>query len=98
MFEEFINRILEDERIVVPSHQEKVEPNVIEEKTAIEIKIPQKYQEDIESLKGIYQEYFSRAVGYVATTLLCRLICNLPKLSIRNQRSVKLISIRLLPI
>ena len=58
MFDEFINQILGDERVVVPSHQEKAEPDVIEEKTAIEIKIPKKYQEDIESLKGIYQGDF----------------------------------------
>lgn len=59
MFDEFINQILGDERVVVPSHQEnKAEPGVIEEKTAIEIKIPKKYQEDIESLKGIYQGDF----------------------------------------
>lgn len=58
MFDEFINQILGDERVVVPSHQEnKAEPDVIEEKTA-EIKIPKKYQEDIESLKGIYQGDF----------------------------------------
>lgn len=57
MFDEFINQILGDERVVVPSHQEKAEPDVIEEKTA-EIRIPKKYQEDIESLKGIYQGDF----------------------------------------
>lgn len=58
MFNEFINQILGDERVVVPSHQEnKAEPDVIEEKTA-EIRIPKKYQEDIESLKGIYQGDF----------------------------------------
>lgn len=57
MFDEFINQILGDERVVVPSHQEKAEPDVIEEKTA-EIKIPKKYQEDIETLKGIYQGDF----------------------------------------
>lgn len=58
MFDKFINQILGDERVVVPSHQEKAEPDVIEKKTAIEIKIPKKYQEDIESLKGIYQGDF----------------------------------------
>lgn len=58
MFDEFINQILGDERVVVPSHQEnKAEPDVIEEKTA-EIRIPKKYQENIESLKGIYQGDF----------------------------------------
>lgn len=58
MFDEFINQILGDERVVVLSHQEnKAEPDVIEEKTA-EIRIPKKYQEDIESLKGIYQGDF----------------------------------------
>lgn len=58
MFDEFINQILGDERVVVPSHQEnKAEPDVIEEKTA-EIRIPKKYQEDIETLKGIYQGDF----------------------------------------
>ena len=58
MFDEFINQILGDERVVVSSHQEnKAEPDVIEEKTA-EIRIPKKYQEDTESLKGIYQGDF----------------------------------------
>lgn len=57
MFDEFINQILGDERVVVPSHQEKAEPDVIGKKTA-EIRIPKKYQEDIESLKGIYQGDF----------------------------------------
>ena len=27
--------------------------------------------------------FFTRADGYVATRLMCRLICNLPELSIR---------------
>lgn len=61
MFEEFINMMLENEREVISSRQENnniAEPDVIEEKTATEIKIPKKYQDDIESLKGIYQEDF----------------------------------------
>ena len=58
MFSDFINRILENERVVIPSHQENnAEPDVIKEKTA-NIKIPQKYKNDIESLKGIYHENF----------------------------------------
>lgn len=62
MFEEFINMMLENERVVIQSRQEnnyiKAEPDVIEEKTATEIKIPKKYKDDIESLKSIYQEDF----------------------------------------
>lgn len=62
MFEEFINMMLENEREVISSRQEnnyiKAVPDVIEEKTATEIKVPKKYQDDIESLKGIYQEDF----------------------------------------
>lgn len=61
MFEEFINMMLENEREVISSRQENnniAEPDVIEEKTATEIKIPKKYKDDIESLKGIYQEDF----------------------------------------
>lgn len=52
MFENFINRMLENERVVIPSRQEKNEtvPDVIEEKTATEIKVPRKYQDDIEAL------------------------------------------------
>lgn len=57
MFDEFINQILGDERVVVPSHQEKAEPDVIEEKTA-EIRIPKKYQEDIQTLRDMYGESF----------------------------------------
>ena len=64
MFTDIINRILESERDFGSNRQEeniKAEPDVIEEKTAEiqeEIKIPKKYQNDIESLKGIYQEDF----------------------------------------
>lgn len=63
MFEEFINRMLENERVVIPSRQEKNEtvPDVIEEKTAEiqeEIKVPKKYQDDIEALQKIYGEKF----------------------------------------
>ena len=57
MFDEFINQILGDERVVVPSHQEKAEPDVIEEKTA-EIRIPKKYQEDIQTLRDMSGESF----------------------------------------
>lgn len=57
MFDEFINQILGDERVVVPSHQENAEPDVIEEKTA-EIRIPKKYQEDIQTLRDMYGESF----------------------------------------
>ena len=38
------------------------------------------------------ESQFPRAAGYVATRLMCRLICNLPELSIR------IYLIRLLPI
>lgn len=61
MFTDIINRILEAERDFGSNRQEnknEAEPDVIEEKTATEIKIPKKYQDDIESLKGIYQEDF----------------------------------------
>lgn len=60
MFKGFINRMLENERVVIPSRQEKneVEPDVIEEKTATEIKVPRKYQDDIEALREIYGEKF----------------------------------------
>ena len=61
MFTDIINRILEAERDFGSNRQEnknEAEPDVIEEKTATEITIPKKYQDDIESLKGIYQEDF----------------------------------------
>jgi len=61
MFTDIINRILEAERDFGSNRQEnknEAEPDVIEEKTATEFKIPKKYQDDIESLKGIYQEDF----------------------------------------
>ena len=61
MFTEYINRILESERGFVSNRQEentKAEPDVIEEKTATEIKIPKKYQDDIETLQEIYGENF----------------------------------------
>lgn len=64
MFEEYIKRMLENEITVIPSRQEeniKAEPDVIEEKTAEvkeEIKIPRKYQDDIETLREIYGENF----------------------------------------
>lgn len=64
MFEEFINRMLENERVVIQSSQEeniKAEPDVIEEKSAEiqeEIKIPKKYQNDIEALREMYGENF----------------------------------------
>ena len=40
----------------------------------------------------LYNSYIHCADGYVAAKLMCRLICNLPELSIR------IFSIRLLPI
>ena len=64
MFEEFINMMLENEREVISSRQEektKAVPDVIEEKTAEiqeEIKIPKKYQNDIEALREMYGENF----------------------------------------
>lgn len=61
MFEEFINMMLENEREVISSRQEeniKAVPDVIEEKTATEIKIPKKYQDDIETLRDMYGENF----------------------------------------
>lgn len=61
MFEEFINRMLENERVVIPSRQENniiAMPDVIEEKTATEIRIPKKYQDDIKALRDMYGENF----------------------------------------
>lgn len=53
--------MLENERVVIQSRQEeniKAEPDVIEEKTATEIKIPRKYQDDIKALRDMYGENF----------------------------------------
>lgn len=61
MFEEYINRMLENERVVIQSRQEeniKAVPDVIAEKTATEIKVPKKYQDDIKALRGMYGENF----------------------------------------
>ncbi len=61
MFTEYINRILESERGFVSNRQEeniKAVPDVTEEKTATEIKIPKKYQNDIETFREIYGENF----------------------------------------
>lgn len=61
MFTDIINRILEAERDLGSNRQEeniKAEPDVIEEKTATEIKIPKKYQNDIEALREMYGENF----------------------------------------
>lgn len=61
MFTDIINRILEAERDFGSNRQEeniKAEPDVIEKKTATEIKIPKKYQNDIEALREMYGENF----------------------------------------
>lgn len=64
MFTDIINRILESERDFGSNRQEeniKAEPDVIEKKTAEiqeEIKIPKKYQNDIEALREMYGENF----------------------------------------
>lgn len=64
MFTDIINRILEAERDFGSNRQEnknEAEPDVIEEKTAeIQegIKIPKKYQDDIEALREMYGENF----------------------------------------
>lgn len=61
MFTDIINRILESERDFGSNRQEeniKAEPDVIEKKTATEIKIPKKYQNDIEALREMYGENF----------------------------------------
>lgn len=64
MFTDIINRILESERDFGSNRQEeniKAEPDVIEKKTAEiqeEIKIPKKYQNDIEALRDMYGENF----------------------------------------
>ena len=62
MFTDIINRILESERDFGSNRQEEVTtPDVIEEKSAEiqeEIKIPKKYQNDIEALRDMYGENF----------------------------------------
>ena len=61
MFTDIINRILGAERGFVSNRQEeniKAVPDVTEEKTATEIKIPKKYQDDIETLRDMYGENF----------------------------------------
>lgn len=64
MFTDIINRILESERDFGSNRQEeniKAEPDVIEEKSAEiqeEIKIPKKYQNDIETLREMHGENF----------------------------------------
>lgn len=58
MFEKYISRILESERGFYSNRQENAEPDVIREEKTANIKIPQKYKDDIESLKGIYHENF----------------------------------------
>lgn len=71
MFEEFINMMLENEREVISSRQEektKAVPDVNEEKTATEIKIPKKYQDDIEALRDMYGENFKTGL-YINITL-----------------------------
>lgn len=53
--------MLENERVVIQSRQEeniKAVPDVIEEKTATEIKVPKKYQDDIDALRDMYGENF----------------------------------------
>lgn len=50
MLTEYINRILESERVFVSNRQEeniKAMPDITEEKTDTEIKIPKKYQDNI---------------------------------------------------
>lgn len=61
MFTDIINRLLGAERGFVSNRQEeniKAVPDVTEEKTATEIKIPKKYQDDIEALCDMYGENF----------------------------------------
>lgn len=61
MFTDIINRILGAERGFVSNRQEeniKAVPDVTEKKTATEIKIPKKYQDDIEALCDMYGENF----------------------------------------
>ena len=94
MFEEFINMMLENEREVISSHQENnnniAEPDVIEEKTATEIKIPKKYKDDIESLKGIYQEEFK--TGLCINITLQEALKIMPKERLRVDAYTGLIS------
>ncbi|HJH69556.1 MAG TPA: hypothetical protein OIM39_00400 [Bacteroidaceae bacterium] len=68
MFEEFINRMLENERVVIPCCQENniAVPDVIEKKAAEvkeEIKIPKKYREDIDTLREMYGENFKTGLS-----------------------------------
>ena len=61
MFTDIINRILGAERGFVSNRQEeniKAVPDVTEEKTATEIKIPKKYEKDVEALRKRYGENF----------------------------------------
>ena len=60
MFEEYIKRMLGNERAVIQSRQENkniAEPDVIEEKTAEmkeEVIIPRQYRDDINTLQNMY--------------------------------------------
>ena len=64
MFIEFINRMLGNERTVISSRQEiEAVPDVIEQKTATEIKIPQKYRSDVEALREMYGENFKTGLS-----------------------------------
>lgn len=96
MFEEFINMMLENEREVIQSRQENnnniAESDVIEEKTADieEVKIPKKYKDDIESLKGIYQEDFK--TGLCINMTLQEALKIMPKERLRVDAYTGLIS------
>lgn len=95
MFEEFINMMLENEREVISSRQENnniAEPDVIEAKTADieEVKIPKKYKDDIESLKGIYQEDFK--TGLCINITLQEALKIMPKERLRVDAYTGLIS------
>lgn len=69
MLEEYIKRVLGNERAVIPSRQEnknEAEPDVIEEKTAEmkeEVKIPRKYRDDIYTLQDMYGKDFKTGLS-----------------------------------
>ena len=96
MFTDIINRILESERDFGSNRQEeniKAEPDVIEEKTAEiqeEIKIPKKYQNDIEALREMYGENFK--TGLCINLTLKQALEIMPRERLRVDAYIGLIS------
>ena len=96
MFTDIINRILESERDFGSNRQEeniKTEPDVIEKKTAEiqeEIKIPKKYQNDIEALREMYGENFK--TGLCINLTLKQALEIMPRERLRVDAYIGLIS------